>query len=40
MAHTNSHNHSHDLSDIFHSYAPSVKMKQAFFLAIIILVVF
>ncbi len=44
MAHTHSHDeghnhdHDHDHSDLFHSHAPAGKMKQVFFLAMIILV--
>ena len=40
MEHSHSHNHEHkhDHSGIFHTHAPAGKMKQAFFLAIIILI--
>ncbi|MFQ3544595.1 cation diffusion facilitator family transporter [Halobacillus rhizosphaerae] len=40
MAHQHEHDHDHhdhDHSDLFHSHAPAGKMKQAFFLAMIIL---
>jgi cobalt-zinc-cadmium efflux system protein len=36
-SHEDSHSHDHDHSGIFHSHAPAGKMKQAFFLAMIIL---
>ena len=36
-SHDDSHSHDHDHSGIFHSHAPAGKMKQAFFLAMIIL---
>jgi cobalt-zinc-cadmium efflux system protein len=35
--HNHAHDHPHGHSDIFHTHAPANKMKQAFFLAIIIL---
>jgi len=33
------HNHTHDHGDVFHSHAPIGKMKLAFFLTLMILVV-
>lgn len=36
--HKHKHNHDHDHNDIFHTHAPAGKMKQAFFLALIILI--
>lgn len=38
MSQSHDHDHDHDHSGIFHTHAPAGKMKQAFFLAIIILV--
>jgi cobalt-zinc-cadmium efflux system protein len=37
--HNHGHNHDHDHGDVFHSHAPIGKMKLAFFLTLIILVV-
>ncbi|WEG12147.1 cation diffusion facilitator family transporter [Pullulanibacillus sp. KACC 23026] len=37
-SHTHDHDHDHDHSGLFHTHAPAGKMKQAFFLAMIILV--
>lgn len=37
--HNHSHGHDHDHGDVFHSHAPIGKMKLAFFLTLIILVV-
>ncbi|HET6871711.1 MAG TPA: cation diffusion facilitator family transporter [Sporolactobacillaceae bacterium] len=37
-SHGHSHGHDHDHSGLFHTHAPAGKMKQAFFLAMIILI--
>jgi cobalt-zinc-cadmium efflux system protein len=37
-SHGHSHSHDHDHGGIFHTHAPAGKMKQAFFLAMIILI--
>jgi cobalt-zinc-cadmium efflux system protein len=37
--HNNGHSHDHDHGDVFHSHAPIGKMKLAFFLTLIILIV-
>ena len=37
-SHDHSHSHDHDHSGLFHTHAPAGKMKQAFFLAMIILI--
>ena len=36
---THNHDHGHDHGDVFHSHAPAGKMKLAFFLTLIILIV-
>lgn len=38
MGHEHGHHHDHDHSGLFHTHAPAGKMKQAFFLALIILI--
>ena len=38
-AHTHDHDHAHDHGDVFHTHAPAGKMRLAFFLTIMILVV-
>lgn len=39
MAHNHNHGHDHDHGDVFHTHAPAGKMRLAFFLTLIILVV-
>lgn len=38
MGHSHQHDHDHDHSGILHTHAPAGKMKQAFFLAMVILI--